>query len=78
MTKEDLNQIAWSMHELTLGGRSDPQTAALVNQIEELLSEIKRLHGVVREAASHLKDFDPNMAAKIIWQIVWTSTTPGL
>jgi hypothetical protein len=78
MTKEDLNQIAWTMHELTLGGRPDPQTEALVHQTEELVSEIRRLHGVVREAASHLKDYDPKKAEQIVSQIDWTPTTPGL
>ena len=78
MTQEYLRQIAWSMHELKLPGRPDPQTEAWVNQTEELLDEVRRLQNVVREAASYLKTHDPTMAERIEAQIDWTPTTPGL
>lgn len=78
MTKEDLNHIACSMQRLLLGKRPDPQTEALVSQTEDLLSEIRRLHGVLREAGSYLKKYDPKLSDKILSQIDWTPTTPGL
>lgn len=78
MTQEYLKQIAWSIHELKLLGRPDAQTQALANQTEELIDEIRRLHHVVREAASYLKEHDPKVAERIEAQIDWTPTTPGL
>jgi hypothetical protein len=78
MTAEYIKQIAWSIHELKLLGRPDPQTQALANQTEELLDEIRRLRTLVREAASYLKEHNPKAAVQIEAQIDWTPTTPGL
>ena len=78
MTAEYIKQIAWSMHELKLLGRPDPQTEALANHTEELIDEVRRLRTLVRTVASYLKEHNPKVAEQLEAQIDWTPTTPGL
>lgn len=79
MTQEEIKEIARSIHEIKLKllGRPDPQTEIWANQTEELIGEIRRLRDLVRQAASYLKEDDPQAAERLEAQIDWAPTTPG-
>lgn len=75
MTRDDIRCIERSMHELKLG-RPEPQTQALVNQTVQLVREIRRLRGLVREAVTCLKRHDSGAASRIDKQIDWKPPGP--
>ena len=78
MTNEQIKNLAWDIHnlKLSLAGKSDPQTTALANQIDDLIHEIRRLREVANQAIGYLKDYDGESAQRLSVQVDWGPKGP--